>query len=363
MPYAQVGAVTGLLIALSAAGRLLTLAPPHVPGTDWQLAEAYPGVTPIEVPGEVEGDWAYEPVLFFSATASIGVATPPGGGRTRLMVVDGRQTRTLRQLDKAEAPQFSGFVAIGDQVAWLEQTAGPDRQGAAKLWIAPWRGPGQPRVLTEDIGDFAFFDSEDDLTVIGDRLYWIAAAPGDALRSEMRSVPLAGGPVTKQDYDGAWQLLGGDWLTSAVTTGSTSTALLDWRTGRRSEVRSRPAELVTCGVAWCRVIVLGGQSNAVRIELMRPDGSQRRTAVRGAVTASLVDVALRGNWEVYSRTGHGTSALSAQQVLLYDIAGQRVIQVADGAGQIMGRAGFVWWSSGSGDLVSWRVLDLRALSS
>lgn len=79
------------------------------------------------------------------------------------------------------------------------------------------------------------------------------------------------------------------------------------------------------------------------------------------MTASPVDVALHGNWEVYSRTGHGVSALSAQQVLLYDIAGQRIVQVADGAGQIMGRGGFVWWSSGTGDLVSWHVLDLGAL--
>jgi hypothetical protein len=124
------------MIALAAAGRLLVLPPPHVPGTDWQLAEAYPGITPVDVPGFVEGDWAYEPVLFLSAAVSVGVATPRGGGRTRLMVVGSRQTWTLRLLDRAEAPQFSGFVATGDQVAWLEQTAGPDQQGDAKLWIA-----------------------------------------------------------------------------------------------------------------------------------------------------------------------------------------------------------------------------------
>jgi hypothetical protein len=50
-------------------------------------------------------------------------------------------------------------------------------------------------------------------------------------------------------------------------------------------------------------------------------------------------------------------------LLLYDIAGRRIIQLTDGAGQVMGWGGFVWWSTGTGEDVAWHALDLHSLSS
>lgn len=361
MPLVRIGGLLALVVALAAAGRLLTLPPPHTPGTDWTLTEAYPDAAIVDVPGYVDGDWAYQPMLFLDARTSVGTATPAAGGEMKLMIVEaGGATRTLRTLTQADAPQFGGLAAGEGRIVWLEQTAGPDGQGKAEIWAAS-RDGADPHALTGDVGEFAFFNSQNDLIVRDGRVYWIAAAPTDTISSEIRSVALSGGRVDVRPRDGGWQFVGGDWLATAMTSGGGATALVNWRTGTRADIPNQPSELVSCSSALCRVLVLGGDGGATRIDVMKPSGQERRTAVAGAVTASLVDVGLLDRWEVYSRAGRGTSALSSQQVLLYDVEERRIIAVADGAGQILGRDGYAWWSTGTGDYVTWHALDLHTL--
>ena len=357
----QVGALAALLVALAATLRLLTLPAPHAPGTDWTLTEAFPDAAVVDAPAYIDGDWAYQPMLFLDERTSIGTATPAAGGKMNLVLIgaDGR-TRTMRTLTQDDAPQFGGFATGGDDIVWLEQTAGPDGQGDAKIWAAK-RDGSNPRTLTSDVGEFAFFNSQYDMTIRDGRVYWMAAAPGDLPRTEIRSVPLAGGDVSVRALDGGWQSVGGDWLASAMSGGGGATALINWKTGQRRDIPNQPSELVTCSAALCRVLVLGGDGGATRIDVMRPNGSSRHNAIVGSVTASLVDVGLLDRWEVYSRAGRGTSALSSQQVLLYDTNERRMITLADGAGQIMGRDGYVWWSTGTGDYVTWHVLGLHSL--
>ncbi|MEV0268436.1 hypothetical protein AB0H43_06620 [Hamadaea sp. NPDC050747] len=357
----RIGGAVALVVALAASVRLLTLPAPHAPGTDWTLTEAFPSAAVVDVPGYVDGDWAYEPMLFLDDRTSLGTATPSGGGETALVILDGDgRIRTVRTLGADEAPQFGGFTAGDDRIAWLEQTAGDDGQGDAAIWIAG-RDGSAAHILTRDLGDFAFFNSQYDLHIRDGRVYWVAAVPGDVLASEIRSVPVAGGDVSVRRIDGGWQSVGGDWLVSAMTAGGGATALVNWQTGRRQSIPNQASELVSCSSTVCRVLVLGGDGGATRIDVMRIDGRERHRAASGSVTAALVDVGLLDRWEVFSRQGSGASALARQQVLLYDIQERRTIALADGAGQIMGRGGFVWWGSGTGDDVTWHVVDLHAL--
>ncbi|NUR71816.1 MAG: hypothetical protein HOU81_13415 [Hamadaea sp.] len=357
----RIGGVAALVVALAASVRLLTLPAPHPPGTDWTLKEAYPSAAVVDVPGYVEGDWAYQPMLFLDGQTSLGTATPSTGGSTALVILGPEGTlRTVRTLGAEEAPQFGGFTTGDDRIAWLEQTAGDDGQGDAAIWIAG-RDGSDARVLTRDLGDFAFFNSQYDLLIRDSRVYWVAAAPGDGLSSEIRSISVTGGTVSVRRIDGGWQAVGGDWLVTAMTAGGGATALVNWKTGRRTPIPNQQSELVSCSSALCRVLVLGGDGGATRIDVMRTDGSQRHRAASGSVTAALVDVGLLDRWEVYSRQGSGASALARQQVLLYDVRERRTINLSDGAGQIMGRNGFVWWGSGMGDDVTWHVLDLHTL--
>jgi hypothetical protein len=357
----RIGGVAGLIVALAAAFRLLLLPQPHAPGTDWTLKEAYPKASVVDVPGYVDGDWAYQPLLFLDARTSLGTAIPSSGGQTSLVILgaDGK-TRTVRTLGETEAPQFGGFTVGDGRIAWLEQTAGTDGQGDAAIWTANRDGSGA-HVLTHDVGDFAFFNSQYDLIIRDGKVFWIAATPGDALSTEIRSIPVDGGRVSVRRLDGGWQAAGGDWLVSAMTGGGGATALVNWTTGRRESIPNQSSELVSCSAVLCRVLVLGGDGGATRIDVMKPDGSDRHRSASGSVTASLVDVALLDRWEVYSRQGSGAAALATQQVLLYDVKERRTINIADGAGQIMGRDGFVWWGTGTGDYVMWHVLDLHSL--
>jgi hypothetical protein len=356
------GTAFGLLLAVGAAAWLLTLPTPHTPGTDWTLTEAYPHARITDVHGYVEDGWSYLPQLFVDPQTSIGPSMSGRSGQTRLIVArNGMTQRVLRNLDAAQAPQFTGLAAAGDQIVWMEQTAGPDGQGDAAIWVADWR-TGAARVLTHDTGEFVFFNSEDDLLILDGRVYWIATAPGATARSEVRSIPLAGGIVTTHTVDGAWDLIGGTWLTNAEIGGAARTELLDWRTGARVEVPTEGGELVSCAIRWCRAVALGGTGSSIRIDVLRTDGSHRSQAAAGPVTAVLVDVALSGRWELYGRSAGDDSSTTTVQLLLYDIDTKRLVVVAGGADQITGRNGYVWWATGSGDYVTWHVLDLDSLN-
>ncbi|MBB5871464.1 hypothetical protein F4553_004843 [Allocatelliglobosispora scoriae] len=360
----RLGALVALLVSLGAVGMLLLLpepTPPRAPGAEWTLGEAYPGVVPRDVAGFVGGGWAYQPMVFLGDGSSLGAATAPDASVVKLVLLgaDGRE-RTLRTLRQSDAVQFGGVVTDGRRIAWLEQTAGADGSGDVKIWTAEIGGAA--RVLTGDVGDFVFFNSMNDMVINGDRLLWAAAAPTETPRTEIRSVPLGGGSVSVTTVDGGYALAGGDWLVSAITGQTDQTELRHVVTTTRITVDAQPSELITCSPAWCRALVLGGDGGATRIDVMHPDGSGRVRAAAGAVTAALVDVGVLDRWEIYSRPGIGGSELSSQQLLVYDLDTHRLIVVADGVGQVLCRAGVLFWSSGQQETLTWHALDLHRLA-
>jgi hypothetical protein len=352
-----------LAAALAAAGWLLAVPTPvaqHRPGTDWTLEEAYTNATVINLHGYADGAWSYQPLAFADAHTSIGASLSPDIGGTKLIVItDGHTARVLRSLGQKLAAQFLGLRIAGDIVVWLEQTAGDDGHGDAVLWAGNWR-TGAVRELTRDVGEFTFYNAQDDLVVRDERVYWTASGPGTTPTTEIRSVALNGGPVQTTTIGGSWQQIGGTLLTTARAGGATRTEILDWASGRRRTTPDSPGALVSCTNAWCQAVILG-TGNATRIEVFNLDGDHRVTAATGPVTAVLNDVALLDRWEVYGRSTGSDPNLTTLQILLYDIVTKRLIVFGDGAEQITARDGYLWWSTGGGDYVTWHVLDLHAL--
>ncbi|MFD0741620.1 hypothetical protein ACFQ1L_06660 [Phytohabitans flavus] len=167
--------------------------------------------------------------------------------------------------------------------------------------------------------------------------------------------------MSVRDEPGAWALSAWPWLVSAGSGQTGPVQLRNLDTQQVTTVDATATELATCGPAWCRVLVLAGEGPS-RIDLMRPDGGDRRRVAGGAATASVIDVALLDRFEVLSQSGgDGSAPISSQQLLLYDLKEQRVVVVADGVGIVQSRGGLLWWSTGDNETTAWHTIDLRTL--
>jgi hypothetical protein len=362
----RVAGLAGLAVALAAAGTLLALSPdpkqPAGPQSPRTVPQVWPGAERADLPGGLPDGAMYSPVYFLDAKASLGTAPDPAGTTQRLVLrgADG-SVRELRRLPVDGTPQFGGFVRAGDEVAWAESVSGADGTARTRMWVANVASGAAPRLLTEDTGDVVLFNSQYDMVIAGDRLYWVAVSPQGDTATEVRSVPLAGGAVSVREEPGAWALSAWPWLVSAGSGQTGPVQLRNMDTGQVTTVGAAPTELATCGPAWCRVLVLAGDGPS-RIDLMRPDGGDRRRVAGGAATASVIDVALLDRFEVLSQSSGDQSApISAQQLLLYDLKEKRVVVVADGVGIVQSRGGLLWWSTGNSETTAWHTLDLRTL--
>ena len=359
-PRRTVG-LASLAVALAAAGTLLALSPDHKPPAGPQrppmVAEVWPDAERADFPGS-----SYSPAYFLDVKTSLGTAPDQDGTHQRLVLraADGSM-RELRSLPAEGTPQFGGFVREGDEVAWAESTSDADGTARTEMWIANVAGGGPPRMLTEDTGDVVLFNSQYDMVIASGSLHWVSVAPQGDTTTAIRSVPLTGGAVSVRTEPGAWALSAWPWLVSAGSGQTGPVQLRDLDTKQVRTVQAAASELATCGPAWCRVLVVAGDGPS-RIDLMRPDGSDRRRVAGGAATASVIDVALLDRFEVLSQSGGDQSTpISAQQLLLYDLKKKQVVTVADGVGIVQSRAGLLWWSTGDNETTAWHTLDLHTL--
>jgi hypothetical protein len=346
----------GLAVAVAAAGVLLVLSPrdsaPAGPAQPRTVEKVWPGADRADFAGALPDGPMYSPLYFLDARTSLGTAPDPGGTVERLVQrgADGA-VRELRRLPVDATPQYAGFVRAGDEVAWAESVTGEDGTAHTRMWIANVVAGGAPRELTADTGDVVFFNSQYDMVIDSGRLYWVAVAPSTDEATEIRSVPLAGGAVTVRTEPGSWALSGWPWLVSAGSGQTGPVQLRNLDTRQVYTVDAAPTELATCGPAWCRVLVLAGDGPS-RIDLMKPDGSDRQPVAGGAAASSVIDVALADRFELMTL---GTQ----QQLLLYDLKRKETVVVADGVSMVLSRGGVLWWSSADN---TWHTLDLRSLS-
>ncbi len=350
--------VWGLVAAVAAGATLLTLAPierPAAPVTDRVPPErAWPGVQRADLPGAVPDGPRYQPLHFTDARTSVGTAVSPDGSRLRLVrrAADGA-LRELRSLPLGRNPQFTAVTAAGDDLAWAELVEGQP----TRVWAVDLRADAAPRPLAADAGNVLFFDSQYDMVIADGRVHWAAGSP-DGRDTEIRSVPLAGGPVDVRTERGAWALTAWPWLVNGVAEQSGTTTLRNLATGVARRVQTGPTELVSCSPAWCRVTVTAGTDQA-RIDVMRPDGTERRRVAGGRVSAALTDVVPLDRFEVVAEPDPNIDLTGTHRLLVHDLVRRTTVSLGAGANAAVYRGGVLWWSTGDRDALVWHTLDLR----
>lgn len=340
-------AIAGLIIALAAATALIVL-----PGRK-DPAPATPAVAQAQraqLPGNLTDGPIFSPGLFLDARTAIGTAPTPDGAALRLVLraPDGAVTE-IRRRPLTQNPTFDSFTTDGTTIAWTESAA-----TRTEVWAAAADGTTARR-LTADTGNVIGYGSAYDLVIAEGAAHWAAAA-GD--NTEIRSAPLAGGPVTTTKQDGVWSLTTWPWLVNGAGDQTGATRLRNPVTNRDIDVRTSGAELATCGPALCRVLVVAAGGLA-RIDVMRPDGGERRRIAGPEATAALVDAAVLDRFEVLGRERPDSAATGTEGLVVHDLADGVTTELAAAAESAHARNGVVWWSTGGLDDTVWHTIDLR----
>jgi hypothetical protein len=103
--------------------------------------------------------------------------------------------------------------------------------------------------------------------------------------------------------------------------------------------------------------------DASEIDVVRPDGTQRRRVGDANSSAIADDVALRDRFEVLATPVPTSSpAIVIESLRLYDIRQRRSVLVVPAASNAGARGDYVWWSTGDNETLAWHGLDLRSLT-
>lgn len=349
----------GLTVALGATGVLILRAGPAEPAPAAEAGSPRPTVATAWPTAELRtlGGLPLRPLLFLDTSTVIGTATSNDDKFLRLLRRGPDGTlRELRRLDTATGPRFENVTPAGDDVVWTEFADG----GPPQIWAADVAGGGPARRLTGDLGNVVFYGSQYDLVHQAGRVYW-AAAPDDGTSvTEIRSVALTGGPVRVTRQPGEWTMASWPWLDDGASGGVAATLIRNMSTGREITVPTGAAEFAACSPSWCRVMVVDGDDLA-RIDLMRPDGSQRRPMAAGSARTAVPDVAALDRFEILAEPDQNSGNTGTAGLLVYDIDTGDTVQVAAAANDTQSRGGLVWWYTSTGGAAEWHVLDLRTI--
>ncbi|BBH67360.1 hypothetical protein ACTI_40450 [Actinoplanes sp. OR16] len=337
----SLGVALGAAVVLLAGG-LPEQQPAAVPASQARptLAQVWPDADRADL-----RDLGFEPLLFLDATTAVGTAD--AGGKTRLIL----KNRDLRTLPASS--RFDNLTSSGDDLLWTETT----EDGRTEIWALALPA-GNPRKLTADTGNILLYGGQHDLVVADGRVHW-AAADGDTT-TEIRSVPLTGGAVRKRERPGQWALTAWPWLTSDVGGQAGEITLHDLETGAEKRITAGPAEWTMCTPAWCRVMVNNGQGLA-RVDVMRPDGSDRRRVAGPGTQAAVNDIAVLDRFEILSETRPDSDLTGTAGLVVHDIAAQRTVTLSAAADLAASRDGMLWWSTGDREATVWHTLDLRTV--
>lgn len=288
------------LIALGVtliAGGVLLLAPPVPPSAQpppsLSAAQAWPHAQRDTVPADLTDGTRYTPLLFFDAGRSAGIASSPDNRHLRLVVrsSDGR-VRELRRLPLDRNPAFGSPATDGGLLVWAESTDG----GRREVWVADLRDGTRPRRLTADLGYPLFYQTQYDLVIAEGRVYWVAAGSRDS--TEVRSVPLAGGPVEVRTESGRWALTAWPWMADGLADLAGTGRLRNLLTGQERAMPWTRSSFTSCTLTWCRAVSADGDGRP-KIEVVRSDGSDRRVIARRTATTVVPDVAVLDRFEFF----------------------------------------------------------------
>ncbi|GAA2479620.1 hypothetical protein Ahu01nite_018370 [Winogradskya humida] len=350
----RVRAYAGLISAL-AAGTLLLALPPAAQGKTGApapLSVAWPTASKAALPATLPDKTAYEPTLFLDANTSVGTAPTPDGKSLRLLIRT-KTEKVLRTLPSTANPSFQSVSVAGGTLGWFERTD----KGGLQLWMADLK-TGAVRQVTADTGLARFYRSDNDLVIADGRFRWVASGPRDT--TEVRSVALQGGPVEVRPEPGSWRFTGWPWLVDGATSTTGATTLRNLVTGQDVKVKTTRKAATDCSPTWCQVVSLD-EDGYSRIELMRPDGSARVDVAGDTANTEIVDVAPLGKFEIFVRIDANSELTGNAELLMYEIATHRTVQVSPDAGQIAYRNGVLSWSTGNLETFVRHSLDLRTI--
>lgn len=315
------------------------------------LAAAWPSARPVTLPGQLADGSRYSPAVMLDATSSVGTATSPDRSRLALVVLAAAgPARTLASLPGGEIPgSFPAVTADRDRLYWAQTLQDSAGMARTSLWSAP-RGGGAAVRLVADAGPATFFHSQYDLRPADGRLYWLAAGAGG---TELRSVPVGGGSPETRAVGGQFAPVAWPWLSSAGSGQGGPAQLYDARTGHRTTVHGNP---LGCGARWCRAQAGG------RLTIARPDGSDPHPVDVDGVQAPLNDVALLDRFEVIGVPQATGAAADLQRLGLYDLKRRRVVWLEPSAADLGAAGGWLWWSTGSNEALTFHALRLDTLS-
>jgi hypothetical protein len=349
----------GLGAALAASGVLLFVPPSGAvtaPPGPVTAAIAWPRAQRGVLSADLPDGTAYQPGIFLDAHTSVGTATSRDGKFTRLVLVGARQTvRQLRRVPSAENPSFQTFAVAGDVLVWAEGTA----RGGTQMWKVNLRDGRPAQKLTSDTGSAAFYHSQYDLVVNAGRLYWVASRNDDV--TEVRSVALTGGPVQTRAVPGDWQLSAWPWLVNGITAATGTTLLRNLNTDRDLAISGTGSRSTTqCSPLWCQVVTLS-RDGYNRIDLMHPDGSARQRVAGGTAATVIADPAPLDRFQAFSQIGPDSDLTGNIQLLVFEIASHRTVEVSPDAGRVSYRNGVLSWATGNQDTFIWHTVDLRTI--
>lgn len=355
-----------LSIAVVAVARLLTLPEPvHAPVAEsaapLTVLPNWTGPAPVNLPGLLGDGTTYAPRIYLSAQDSVGIAQTADGKFWRVLLRGtGGVLTELHRVAATELPQFDGFAAGGEVVVWAESASRAGGDIRTTLWRANWHTGAKAAQITANTGEANFLNREYDMVVEAGRVSWAAVGTGE--QTEIRSVALTGGQVTILRLAGQWALTAWPWAVSLAGGRGTSVDLLNLTSRQQVKVGTAGAEIATCNPSWCRMAILGANNELVRIDLQKPDGSQRRRIAGNEATPTITDVAMLDRF-VPLKTDRGDNGpVSEVGLSLYDLTLDRTDLIASGVANVQGYNGVLWWSTGAGDQLVWHAVDLRTAS-
>lgn len=346
--------MAGLAVALAAGGALIWAPAPAEPAPPPTVGQAWPGVQKGTLPARLADGTTYDPALVLDLQTSVGAA-PTADRKHRQLVIrgPGEAVRELRRLPVAGNPSFLSPTVSGTDLVWVEST-----QAGQQLWAADLRTRRPARLLTADVGDARFYQTQYDLVVSPGRVNWVAAAPGAG--TQIRSVALTGGPVETRTEPGNWALTAWPWMVDGLADISGAGRLRNLVTGEeRAMPRTRLSE-TACTPVWCRVVSLDDDGYP-KIEVVRTDGTDRRLVARETARTVITDVAVLGRFEIFAKVTAASELSGRDELLVYDITTNRVIQVSREAAEVWYRNGVLGWSTGNAQSSLRHVLDLRSV--
>ena len=135
----------------------------------------------------------------------------------------------------------------------------------------------------------------------------------------------------------------------------TPVTLLDLETDQRVQVTPAPDEAVVCIPRWCRVSIVSDAS-LVGIDMMHPDGSDRRRIAGAEATPTIGAAALLDRFVPLATQRPDGVGLS-----LHDLSTGQTHLVSARAANVRGHGSILWWSTGLETELTWHALDLSLL--